>query len=170
LQLQPRLCLADAGVSIVSSYKTQHLHQHLINLINKYIAKDAQTIADATRLQGLRTCNDITKQPTPILGDALAACTIFGAKASGLRDSICCLVLRTVSSNSGLLKHSWHAQELTQYMPAAKHSQYLSDGIKSTARSVLCQMNPEQDLSCFHNCTCLSELRLFPLVRLYGCT
>lgn len=62
---------------------------------------------------------------TPGVGEDSAAWTILGANASGLRDSICCLVVRTVSSYSGLLKHSRHAQEPTQYTPAAKHSQYL---------------------------------------------
>lgn len=63
---------------------------------------------------------------TPRMGEDSAPCTILGAKASGFRDSICCRVFRTVSSYSGLLKQSLHAQDPTQYTPAAKHSQYLS--------------------------------------------
>lgn len=47
-------------------------------------------------------------------GNSVTRGIILGAKASGLRDSICCRVSSTVSSYSGLLKHPWQAQDSAQ--------------------------------------------------------
>jgi len=43
-------------------------------------------------------------------GELVALLTTFGAKARGLRASVCCRISRTVSSYSGLLMQFTHEQ------------------------------------------------------------
>lgn len=66
---------------------------------------------------------ELTYFLTPSSGTESELLITFGANASGLRDSICLRVARTVSSWIGLLKHSWHEHGSMQQTPAAKHSQ-----------------------------------------------
>lgn len=68
---------------------------------------------------------NLTVPPTLFTGSSLRSSITLGANANGSRDSIWCLLSRTICTLSGLLKHNWQEQDSLQYIPAAKQSQYL---------------------------------------------
>lgn len=60
--------------------------------------------------------------PLDFIG-SMAWRTTLGTKASGLRETICCLVSCTNPAHSSLLEQPWHWHASEQYDPAAKQSQ-----------------------------------------------
>lgn len=108
LQLQPLLCLADAGVVIfTSSCKGQ------IKISPNFWIP-----------AGWLNNSNIWRSYTILFGGTSAAHgTILGANACGLRDSICCFVSTTLSWNSTLLPQPSQAQPSPQKIPAPKQSQ-----------------------------------------------